>query len=435
MDNRGVGFKWTTVVESSDVPFCVPARGHRKDAATAEQKAFESLDMSDKPEKTVYALHGQELASRSRRLGALAIDAAIIGLIVLMLFVGAVVSNDPQIPAESAGMLTVAFLAFYHILAWTAFGATPGKMMLNLQIVDRNGWRIGIVQSIGRLIGYGISTLFVGLGFVWIFVSRFGRGWHDHIAGTYVVYTGPQKPKSRDMAGDLYKDLVGGPPRQRDFTSAVLTRTASRTPGADDLDLDARHVRIIEVDDAKQISTDQAIIGDYPVANFSRRLVAFGLDVFASLIMSLVALFALSICIPPTPEDLVGADVARQDATRVAIIVALIFGYLVYPVIANWMFKSTAGKRIMHLQVVDKKGRNVGLSRLLSRHLCYFVSAPVVLMGFISVLFDDDSQGWHDKIAGTFVIYAGDGRVSDRRKTLRTRTTDKGRRRSDWPTE
>lgn len=352
-----------------------------------------------------------------------------------MLFIGAVVGDERQIPPESAGLLTVAFLVFYHILMWTAFSATPGKMMLKLQIVDRNGWRIGIVQAIGRLMGYGLSTLVVGLGFVWIFVSRFGRGWHDHIAGTYVVYLGPEKSKSRDMAGDLYKDLMGGPPSKRDFTGPVSAKTVDGTSEADEQELDARQVRVVDVDDAKQVSLDRPVIGDYPVAAFSRRLVAFGLDVFASLIVSLAALFALSICIPPTPEEFVGEDVARQDATRLAIIVALIFGYLVYPVIANWMFKSTAGKRIMNLQVVDVNGRNVGLSGLLTRHIGYFVSAPLLLMGFISVLFDDSSQGWHDKIAGTYVTYTGDGRVSDQRTTWRPRTTGKGRRRSDWPTE
>ena len=403
--------------------------------ATPQQSAPEAPDTPDGPQKTVYVLHGQEIASRSRRLGALAIDSAIIGLIVLMLFVGAVVGNDSRIPPESAGLLTVAFLIFYHILAWTAFSATPGKMMLKLQIVDRNGWRIGIAQSTGRLFGYGISTLFIGLGFVWIFVSRFGRGWHDYIAGTYVVYLGNKKSKSRDMAGDLYQDLMGGPPRKRDFTDPVPAVTAHAALEAVGQEQDARHVQVVDVDDAKHLSGERPVIGNYPVATFSRRLVAFGLDVFASLIMSLIALFVLSICIPPTPEDLVGEDVARQEATRLAIVVALIFGYLVYPVIANWMFKFTAGKRIMNLQVVDAKGRNVGLSRLLTRHICYFVSAPLLLMGFISVLFDDFSQGWHDKIAGTYVTYTGGGRVSDQRKAKRPLTTGKGRRRSDWPTE
>ena len=368
-------------------------------------------------------------------MGALAIDSAIIGLIVLMLFVGAVVGEDRQMPPESAGLLTVAFLIFYHILAWTAFSATPGKMMLNLQIVDRNGWRIGIVQSVGRLFGYGISTLFVGLGFVWIFVSRFGRGWHDHIAGTYVVYLGPKQTRSRDMAGDLYKDLMGGPPAKRDFSSPVSARTARGDSQTDDQDPATRRVRVVDVDDARQPGTDRPAVGDYPVADFSRRSIAFGLDAFASLVTSLAALFVLSIWIPRTPDGLVGEDTARQDAIRLSIIVALVFGFLVYPVIANWMFKSTVGKRIMNLQVVDVGGQNVGLSRLLARHVCYLVSAPVLLMGFISVLFDDSSQGWHDKIAGTYVTYTGDGRISDQRNARRPRTTGKGRRRNDWPTE
>ena len=365
----------------------------------------------------------------------MAIDGAIIGLIVLMLFVGAVVGNESGISPESAGLLTVAFLVFYHILMWTAFSATPGKMMLNLQIVDRNGWRIGIVQSIGRLIGYGISTLCVGLGFVWIFVSRFGRGWHDQIAGTYVVYLGPKKSRSRDMAGDLYKDLMGGPPRKRDFTDPVSARTAQRDSGAEDQGQGTGRVRVVDVDDARQTSTDRPAVGDYPVADFSRRSMAFALDVFAALVTSLAALFVLSIGIPPAPDGLAAEDTARQDAIRISIIIALVVGYFVYPVISNWMFKSTVGKRIMHLQVVDVGGKNAGLSRVLARHLCYLVSAPILLMGFISVIFDDSSQGWHDKIAGTYVTYTGDGRVSDQRQARRPPTTGKGRRRSDWPTE
>ena len=352
-----------------------------------------------------------------------------------MLFVGAVVGNESGISPESAGLLTVAFLVFYHILMWTAFSATPGKMMLNLQIVDRNGWRIGIVQSIGRLIGYGISTLCVGLGFVWIFVSRFGRGWHDQIAGTYVVYLGPKKSRSRDMAGDLYKDLMGGPPRKRDFADPVSARTAQRDSRAEDQSQGTGRVRVVDVDDARQPSTDRPAVGDYPVADFSRRSIAFGLDVFASLVTSLAALFVLSIGIPPAPDGLAAEDTARQDAIRTAVIIALVVGYFVYPVISNWMFKSTVGKRIMHLQVVDVGGQNAGLSRLLARHLCYLVSAPVLLMGFITVLFDDSSQGWHDKIAGTYVTYTGDGRLSDQRQLRRPPTTGKGRRRSDWPTE
>lgn len=404
--------------------------------ATPQQSAPEAPDTSEGPEKTVYVLHGQELASRSRRLGALAIDSAIIGLIVLMLFVGAVAGDDSGIPPESAALLTVAFLVFYHILMWTAFSATPGKMMLKLQIVDRNGWRIGIVQSIGRLFGYGISTLFIGLGFVWVFVDRLGRGWHDVIAGTYVVYLGSERSKSRNMAGDFYKDLMGGPPIKRDFASQASAEAVDGALAADDAQQATTRVRVVDVDDAKQARADQPAIGDYPVADFSRRLRAFGLDAVASLVVSIAALFVFSIWIPRTPDSSTAADSSRQDAIILSVILALICGYLIYPIASNWLFKSTPGKHIMNLQVVDANGGNVVLLRLALRNLSYVVSAAPIFLGFISALSDENSQAWHDKIAGTYVTYRGGGRLSDQAKASQARrglSKDSGR--SHWPTE
>ena len=392
-------------------------------------------DTHDGPSKTVYVLHGQEIASRKRRLAALVVDSAIIALIVLMMFVVAVSGEDAQMPWEAAATLTVAFLIFYHILAWTAFSATPGKMMLKLQIVDRNGWRIGILQSVGRLLGYGISTLAIGLGFLWIFVHRFGRGWHDHIAGTYVIYQGPEKSRSRNMANDFFKDLAGGPPivRNMDDPSAATT---TRATSVDEGQEDTKHaVRIVDVGDAQEADVDRPIIGNYPVADFSRRLIAFGLDMVASLFASLASLFVLSIWIPEATDGPVSEDLARQDAIRTSIIFALAFGYIIYPVLSNWLFKFTAGKRIMNLQVVDASGQHVGLSRLFVRHLCYFISAPVLFMGFIWSLHDDYSQGWHDKLASTYVTYTGGGRVSDRKKTHRARKTETDQRKTHWPTE
>jgi len=40
----------------------------------------------------------------------------------------------------------------------------------------------------------------------------------------------------------------------------------------------------------------------------------------------------------------------------------------------------------------------------LIRYLGLFVSFLVLLIGVIWVAFDADKQGWHDKIAGTYVI-------------------------------
>ncbi|MGA7985503.1 MAG: RDD family protein [Burkholderiales bacterium] len=39
-----------------------------------------------------------------------------------------------------------------------------------------------------RFLGYFVSIVPLGLGFLWIAFDRKKRGWHDLIAGTVVVY-------------------------------------------------------------------------------------------------------------------------------------------------------------------------------------------------------------------------------------------------------
>ena len=36
----------------------------------------------------------------------------------------------------------------------------------------------------------------------------------------------------------------------------------------------------------------------------------------------------------------------------------------------------------------------------------YVVSAPILFLGYVWILFDGKRQGWHDKIGGTFVVKA-----------------------------
>ena len=51
--------------------------------------------------------------------------------------------------------------------------------------------------------------------------------------------------------------------------------------------------------------------------------------------------------------------------------------------------------------------RRRGSSRVLIRETVgKLVSAIVLFIGFIWILFDDNRQGWHDKIGGTFVVKA-----------------------------
>lgn len=74
----------------------------------------------------------------------------------------------------------------YHVYFWAARGATPGKSLVGLVVCTETGETpIGYPRAVARAIGYGISSLPFGLGFLWIAFGD-GRGWHDHIAATRV---------------------------------------------------------------------------------------------------------------------------------------------------------------------------------------------------------------------------------------------------------
>ncbi len=68
-------------------------------------------------------------------------------------------------------------------------------------------------------------------------------------------------------------------------------------------------------------------------------------------------------------------------------------------------FGQTIGKMALGIKVVDAEGDNPPMTAVLMREtIGKAVSAMVVLVGFIVILFDGKRQGWHDKIAGTFVV-------------------------------
>ena len=73
----------------------------------------------------------------------------------------------------------------------------------------------------------------------------------------------------------------------------------------------------------------------------------------------------------------------------------------------------TPGKYGLGIRVVRLNGRRMtllsGIRRLLGYAAC-FLSLGI---GFLWVLIDDRRQGWHDKIAGTCVIYAWEARQDE----------------------
>ena len=78
---------------------------------------------------------------------------------------------------------------------------------------------------------------------------------------------------------------------------------------------------------------------------------------------------------------------------------------LVYFVVLWSKFGGTLGQRMLGLHVVDAAtGRNIGIGRAIGRFVGYVISGIALDIGFIWAAFDARKQGWHDKIASTFVV-------------------------------
>ena len=70
-----------------------------------------------------------------------------------------------------------------------------------------------------------------------------------------------------------------------------------------------------------------------------------------------------------------------------------------------WALKGTTiGGVVCGLKIVRLDDREVDWKVALVRCLGSFLSLVVAGLGFIWVAFDDESQSWHDKIAGTTIV-------------------------------
>lgn len=83
-----------------------------------------------------------------------------------------------------------------------------------------------------------------------------------------------------------------------------------------------------------------------------------------------------------------------------------IFLYIALAYFAGmWAWKgTTVGGIVFKLHVVRQDGRPLTFPAALVRGLAAGLSVMVFLLGFLWIVWDDNKQGWHDKIAGTIVV-------------------------------
>ena len=94
---------------------------------------------------------------------------------------------------ETAGILIAILVAGLNLGVLPGLtGFTVGKWAAGLRILHQNGSEIGIGRALLRhFVGYPLSFVTLGIGFLIVAFTARGRGLHDLIAGTIVVREGP----------------------------------------------------------------------------------------------------------------------------------------------------------------------------------------------------------------------------------------------------
>ena len=129
------------------------------------------------------------------RVAAYIVDSILLMLVMypLLYLVIGDIFTDPA-AAESFNLpisywlISIGLPILFFVGFWIVKNTTPGKMLFSATIVDaKTGGTPSKGQYIGRYLGYIVSSIPLGLGFLWAAWDKRKQTWHDKMAGTVVV--------------------------------------------------------------------------------------------------------------------------------------------------------------------------------------------------------------------------------------------------------
>ena len=141
------------------------------------------------PEPEVGPAPGVVFADPGSRLVAYIVDIVVtVGIVIaLAIATGLVVVVAPFLAILPILAIIVVPLIYFPYY-WQKSGQTPGMKMMGIRVVrDSDGGPVSWGAAILRLIGYWVSGAVFYIGYIWIFIDKRRRGWHDLIASTVVI--------------------------------------------------------------------------------------------------------------------------------------------------------------------------------------------------------------------------------------------------------
>ena len=121
------------------------------------------------------------------RVVAFILDSIIVG--VVNGIIAAILNSSTTGRSGLQTLLGIIYFTYF----WSANspwpGQTVGDKLLNLRVIRTDGTDLTIAQALIRYVGLFISIIVIFIGVIWVAFDPNKQGWHDKIAGTYVVKT------------------------------------------------------------------------------------------------------------------------------------------------------------------------------------------------------------------------------------------------------
>ena len=164
-------------------------------------------------------------------------------------------------------------------------------------------------------------------------------------------------------------------------------------------------------------SLDTVVSGQSPVevikVGFWRRLPAFLIDIIILQILKEIIISPLKFNLSIDETTFASLEDIIQNFE--AFVTYILLSIIVYLSISCFYFTQfygstgqSVGKKLMGIKVIPVTGGMMTYKKALVRYLGYLISEIPFFFGFIWIAIDKDKQGWHDRIAGTYVVKGGD---------------------------
>ena len=135
-----------------------------------------------------------QLASMRSRALAYVIDDLLVTIIIIMIFWESIsaLSHDMDammylLKAELVTPLIFLKVIYHTFFVWY-YGATVGKIVVKIRVIDSNEWgRVSMFSSFLRAVGRIFSEMFFYIGFLIGFFNDGRRTFHDFTGKTLVV--------------------------------------------------------------------------------------------------------------------------------------------------------------------------------------------------------------------------------------------------------